>query len=539
MSANRYEWTLFDYALWTIGAVSVPLHHAASAEQVVQVLSETKAVACVVENEEHLIKVGVSMRHLPALRDIWQLDKGIVDRLVHEGQQVDVRRVEERRRSVGPSTPATIVYTAGTTGEPKDCLITHGNLAAQADAIMAHAREIIQVPPRGRTASTLLSLPLSHIFGRTVQVCAVRHGVQLAHSSSIKLSTLLNDLRSFRPTFQLAVPEVYESIYRRAQQAAVGQIRKRIFLHAVRAARDYALAYERYTFSGGPHPSARLRVRRGFYDVLVYRKIRRSLGGRMRHSISGGSALRRDIGLFFFGAGIAVHEGYGLTESCAGVACNPPGRIKFGTVGQAVDGVEMRIAQDGEIMLRGPQISSGSPVASPPESDGWLHTGDLGRLDRDGYLHITGRTEVVTVTSGGLRVSPEPLEERVRAHAFVAQCLLVGHGRPYLSALITLDWEVVERYFPAARFERSELIRTDLIRQVIERAVALANDTVPRAEAIRDFRILADTFTVGNGMLTSALRVRRARVVAEYRGVIEAMYAPSGPTTGRAGGTSD
>ncbi|MFI7498789.1 AMP-dependent synthetase/ligase [Streptomyces sp. NPDC049687] len=538
LSANRYEWTLFDYALWTIGAISVPLHHTSPSEEIARVLSETEAVACMVEKTEHHVKVGAAMHLLPALRDIWQLDEGIVDLLMHEGRRVDNRQVEERRSSVGPDTPATIAYTAGTTGEPKAWLITHGNLAAQADSFMRHTQEIIRESPRGRRASTLLSLPLSHMYGRTVQVCAVRHGIQLAHSSSMQPPTLLNDLRSFRPTLVLAVPEVYENFFHAAQRAATEKGRQRVFLRAVKAAGDYAVAYEEYIFSGGPRPSARLRSRRTLYDLLVYRKIRRSFGGRMRNSISGVSSLRRDIGLFFFGAGIAVHEGYGLTESSAGIACNPPGRIKFGTVGQAVDDVDVRIAQDGEIMLRGPQISRGTPTGSPPEpaagGAGWLPTGDLGRSDGDGYLHITGRKKMAIVTSGGLRVSPEPLEEGVRAHALIAQCLVVGQGRPCLAALITLDWKVVEHYLSATGLERSELIRSDVIRQEIQRAIGRVNATVPGSEAIQDFRILPDTFTVANGMLTSALRVRRAHATAEYRDVIDAMYATTDLTAGQA-----
>ncbi|MCX4904377.1 long-chain fatty acid--CoA ligase [Streptomyces sp. NBC_00878] len=538
LSANRYEWTLFDYALWTIGAIPVPLHHTSSSEQIERALSETRAVACVIENEEHKEKVDAETHLLPALRDIWQLDKGIVDLLVHEGRRVDARQVEERRDSVGPNTPATIVYTAGTTGAPKECLITHGNLAAQADAFMHHTQATIRASPRGRTASTLLSLPLSQVYGRTAQICAVRHGVQLAHSSSMKPSTLLDDLRSFRPTLLLAVPEFYEGIFHAAQLAAAERNREKSFLRAVRTAREYALAHEGHIFGDGPRPSARLRLRRAFYDLLVYRKIRRSFGGRVRNSISGGSSLRRDIGLFFFGSGIAVHEGYGLTESSAGITCNPPGRIKFGTVGQAIDGVDIRIAQDGEIMLRGPQISPGSLVDSSPEpgarEDGWLRTGDLGRSDGDGYLYITGRKKTVIVTSGAVRVSPEPLEERVRAHAFIAQCLLVGQGRPYLTALITLDWQVVEHLFSFTRLERSDLVRTHVIRQEIQRAVDRANATVPGSEAIQDFRILSDTFTVRNGTLTSGQRVRRAEAEAEYRGVIDAMYGTADVTTGRA-----
>ncbi|MEU3516892.1 AMP-dependent synthetase/ligase [Streptomyces sp. NPDC006654] len=531
MAANGYEWTLIDYAAWSIGVIPVPIYHTAAPEQVAMALAESGAVGCVSETATHAMTVGSILQRLPSLRHLWQIDAGAVDLLKQAGRHLDDAAVLQRLDRVTPRSVATIVYTAGTTGRAKGCVITHGNLQAQARAIIDHARDAIYGAPRRASPSTLLFLPLSHVFGRTVQVGAFEGAVKLAHSDTLSATGLMSDLASFRPTFLLAVPHIFERVFAAARRAAQEQGRGALFDRAVRVASEYAEHEERRIFSGGPGPGLLIRIRRAYYDRLVYSKIRRTLGGRMRNAVSGGSALSRPLGLFFRGAGITLYEGYGLTESSSGITCNPPGRAKFGTVGRPVNGVQIGLADDGEILVRGEQIFArylnDPATTSQVLKDGWLATGDLGVIDGDGYLSIVGRKKNVIVTSGGKTISPEPTEKAVCDHPFISQCVMVGNGLPYVTALITLDKEVLHHWFGVVGGVGTGNYFGDhgeAIRNEVWRAVNRANSWVSRAESIRDFRVLDEVFTQASGLVTPTLKIRRAEVIEKYRSVIMTMY---------------
>ncbi len=530
MSRTRYDWTLLDYALWTIGAQPVPVYPTSSPEQVRWMLHDSGAVACLVENEDHAMTVGSVIDRLPRMTRLWQLDAGAVAGLEAAGAHLGDEVVERHRLAVTPDAVATVAYTSGTTGRPKGCLLTHANFMAEADNIVAKWEPVFHSEP-GDEASTLLFLPLAHVFGRMVEVACVRGRVRIGHQPSLKAGDLIPDLVAFRPSFALAVPYVFEKIFHAARRKAESAGRSEPFDKAVEVAVRYAEAVERRAFGAGAGPGPVLRVRHGMYEKLVYRKVRDALGGRMRHGMSGGSAMERRLGLFYAGAGVTIFEGYGLTESTAAATANPPDRTRFGTVGQPVPGTSVRIAEDGEVWLRGGQVFAGylnDPQASGKVlRDGWLATGDLGALDEDGYLTITGRKKEILVTRSGKTVSPVPLEDRVRAHPLVAQCVVLGNDRPFVAALVTLDPEAVAHWLemrgkPAAAAR--ELVRDPDLEAEIRRAVVAANTAVSQAESIRAFRLLAGHFTEERGLLTPSLKLKRPAIEAEFAREIEAMY---------------
>ncbi|MFE9425584.1 AMP-dependent synthetase/ligase [Kitasatospora sp. NPDC006697] len=529
MSRTRYEWTLFDYALWSLGAIPVPVYPTAAPEQVRWILAETGAVACVVEHEDHAMTVGAVCDALPALTGIWQLDRDCVRILTEQGARVPEALVHRQRLAVTAETVATVIYTSGTTGRPKGCLLTHGNFTAEADNVLAGWERAFSPP--GEQAAALLFLPLAHVYGRMVQVAAVRGGIRLGHLSELRADALLPALASFRPTSMHAVPYVFERLYDAARGAAESQGRGEQFEQAVRVARGWARATERRGLGHGPGPGPGLRVRHLAFEKLVYQKVRAAFGGRLRNVMCGGSALRRDLGLFFAGAGMTVYEGYGLTETTGAATANPVDRPKFGTVGRPVPGAGVAIGADGEVWVRGPAVFAGylnhPRCTAEALRDGWLATGDLGSLDEDGYLTITGRKKELIVTSSGKNLVPSALEERVRAHPLIAQCLVVGDNRPYIAALITLDqralahWQLSRRQVPAgdwAALDDAEL------HAEIQRAVASANTAVSRAESIRAFRLLPGEFTVEQGLLTPSLKLRRQAIAQCYAADIEALY---------------
>ncbi|MEU9980891.1 AMP-binding protein [Streptomyces sp. NPDC050856] len=530
MSRTRYEWTLFDFALWTVGAQPVPVYPTSSADQVHWMLHDAGVTACLVEHEDHAMTVGSVVDRLPLLKRLWQLDAGAVTELVEAGARIDEEVVQRHRRAVTPESVATVIYTSGTTGRPKGCVLTHANFMFEADTLTSRWEPVFRSRP-GDDASTLLFLPLAHVFGRMVQIAAVRARVKLGHQPVLSASALLPDLAAFRPTLVLAVPYIFERILRAARRSAETDGRAGAFDKAVEVAVRYAEALEHKAFGLGPGPSAALRVQHQFFDRAVYGRVRDALGGRMRHAMSGGSSMDRRLGLFFAGAGITVYEGYGLTESAAAATANPPERTRYGTVGQPVPGTSVHIAEDGEVWLRGPHVFSGylgDPAATGSVlRDGWLATGDLGRLDEDGYLTITGRKKEIIVTSGGKSVSPVGLEERVRAHPLVAQCIAVGNDRPYIAALVTLDQEAVEHWLAMQNrpsLPPAELVRDPDLEAEIRRAVIAANSLVSQAEAIRTFRILAFPFTEEYGLLTPSLKLKRKAIEVAYAAEVDALY---------------
>ncbi|MFJ3304058.1 AMP-dependent synthetase/ligase [Streptomyces sp. NPDC086549] len=530
MSRTRYEWTLFDFALWTIGAHVVPVYPTSSAEQCFWMLYDSECTAAVVEHEDHAMTIATVIDRLPQLRRLWQLDSGAVQELYDAGAHLDDDMVHRHRQAVTPDSIATIIYTSGTTGRPKGCVLSHGNFMFEADTVIRRWEPVFH-SKKGDEAATLLFLPLAHVFGRMVEVAAVRGGVRFGHQPQLNAAALLPDLAAFRPTFILAVPYIFEKVYNAARRKAEKDGKDGPFEKAVEVAVKYADAVEAKAWGTGPGPSAGLRMQHQLFDKLVYSKVRAAMGGRIRNAMSGGSAMDRRLGLFFAGAGVQIYEGYGLTESTAAATANPPGRTRYGTVGQAVPGTTVHIADDGEIWLHGGHVFQGylnnQKATDGTLHDGWLATGDLGSLDEDGYLTITGRKKEILVTSGGKSVSPGVLEERVRDHPLVHQCVVVGNDRPYIAALVTLDQEAVEHWLQMRgkpQMTSAQLVRDADLEAEVRRAVVAANTLVSQAESIRTFRILAQPFTEEHGLLTPSLKLKRKAIENAYANEVEALY---------------
>ncbi|MFB7991746.1 AMP-dependent synthetase/ligase [Streptomyces sp. NPDC056002] len=530
MSRTRYEWTLFDFALWTIGAQVVPIYPTASAEQVFWTLHDAQVSAAMVEHEDHAMTIATVIDRLPTLSRMWQLDADPVPRLIEAGAHIDDEVVHRHRRAVTPDSIATIIYTSGTTGRPKGCVISHANFMFESDTMVSRWEPVFH-SKRGDEASTLLFLPLAHVFGRMVQIATIRGGVKLGHQPQLNAAALLPDLQSFRPTFILAVPYIFEKVFNAARRKAEKDGKSGPFDKAVECAVKYADAQEAKAFGTGPGPSASLRMQHSIFDKLVYSKVREAMGGRVRHAMSGGSGMDRRLGLFFAGAGVTIYEGYGLTESTAAATANPPEQTRYGTVGQAIPGTTVHIADDGEVWLYGANVFQGylnDPKATDSTlHDGWLATGDLGALDDDGYLTITGRKKEILVTSGGKSVSPQQLEERVRDHPLVAQCIVVGNDRPYIAALVTLEAEAVEHWLNMRgkpSLKPAQLVHDPDLETEVRRAVVAANTLVSQAESIRTFRILAYQFTEEHGLLTPSLKLKRKAIETAYAEEVEALY---------------
>jgi long-chain acyl-CoA synthetase len=543
LSRTCYQWTVTDYAIWSAGAVTVPIYETSSAEQVEWILSDSGARALIVETGHEQVISDVLSR-LPAVKQVWLIEGASsggsasvgaapagskpLDSLAGDGAAIDDTELSERRAARGASDLATIVYTSGTTGRPKGCRLTHANLLADVRNAIGALPEIFA--EAGRAA--LLFLPLAHSFARIIQVGCLESGTVLGHTSANELVT---DLGTFRPTFILAVPRVFEKVYNTAElQAAASPLKARIFQAAAKTAIEWSTTLGS---SGRPvpgHQSARLRAAHGLFDRLVYRKLRAATGGQVRYAVSGGAPLGERLGHFFRGVGITVLEGYGLTESSAAASANRPGHNKIGTVGQPLPGTSMRVADDGEILIAGPNVFDGywrsdAATADMLDAEGWLHTGDLGELDEEGYLSVTGRKKDLIVTAGGKNVAPAVLEDRLRAHPLISQAMVVGDGRPYIASLITLDEEALEawqgRHSELASASLTDLTLNPRLQAEIQAAVDDANKAVSRAESIRRFRVLAVDFTEQAGTLTPSLKVRRGVVTKEFAEDIDALYA--------------
>ncbi|MGW2641578.1 AMP-dependent synthetase/ligase [Streptomyces sp. NPDC001348] len=530
VSRTRYEWTLFDFALWTIGAQVIPVYPTSSAEQIFWMLYDAEVTAAVVEHEDHAMTIATVIDRLPHLRQLWQLDAGALQELYDAGAHIDDETVHRHRQAVTPDSVATVIYTSGTTGRPKGCVISHGNFMFEADTVLQHMEPVFH-SRKGDEAATLLFLPLAHVFGRMVEVATIRGKIRFGHQPQLNAAALLPDLQAFKPTFILAVPYIFEKVYNSARRKAEKEGKAGPFEKAVEIAVKYADAMEAKAWGIGPGPSAGLRMQHQLYDKLVYTKVRAAMGGRLRNAISGGSAMDRRLGLFFAGAGVQIYEGYGLTESTAAATANPPERTRYGTVGQAIPGVTVHIADDGEVWLHGANVFQGylnnQKATDATLHDGWLATGDLGSLDDDGYLTITGRKKEILVTSGGKSVSPGVLEERVRDHPLVNQCIVVGNDRPYIAALVTLDQEAVEHWLQMRgkpKMSPAQLVRDPDLETEVRRAVVAANTLVSQAESIRTFRILAQPFTEEHGLLTPSLKLKRKAIEGAYANEVEALY---------------
>ncbi|MCF0095111.1 long-chain fatty acid--CoA ligase [Micromonospora sp. MH99] len=521
MSRTRYEWTLLDYAIWTVGAVTVPIYETSSAEQAAWILADSGAVAAVVETDAHADLVASVRDRLPELAHLWQIDRGGVDDLVTAGAAVELTEVERRRKTVRANDLATIIYTSGTTGRPKGCVLTHRNMYAD----IANA---VPVLPNlfNAGAATLLFLPLAHAFARLIQIGVVQARATLAHCADTK--NLVGELQEFRPTFVLSVPRVFEKVYNAAKQKAEADGKGGVFARAEQVAIAYSEALE--TPRG---PGLALRAQHAVFDRLVYRKLRAALGGRCRDAISGGAPLGARLGHFFRGVGVTILEGYGLTETSPAAAANLPTGTRIGTVGRPLPGVTIRIEDDGEILISGELIFQGywhneAATAEALSADGWFRTGDLGQLDADGYLSITGRKKELIVTAGGKNVAPAVLEDQVRAHPLISQCVVVGDAKPFIAALVTLDEEALPTFLASAGLPPDtpveKLREHEGLRAEVQSAIDTANQSVSKAEAIKVFRILPHDFTEATGELTPSLKVKRQVVHKTYAAEIADIY---------------
>ncbi|MEU1886120.1 AMP-dependent synthetase/ligase [Micromonospora rifamycinica] len=520
MSRTRYEWTLLDYAIWAAGAVTVPIYETSSAEQAAWILADSGAVAVVVETNSHATLVAGVRDRLPELRDVWQIELGGVDEIVAAGTSVEPDEIERRRTSVRAANVATIIYTSGTTGRPKGCVLTHRNMYAD----IANAVPVL--PNLFRPgASTLLFLPLAHAFARLIQIGVVQARATMAHCADTR--DLVTQLQEFRPTFVLSVPRVFEKVYNGARQKAEADGKGAIFDRAEKVAIAWSEAQET---PGGP--GFALRAQHAVFDRLVYRKLRAALGGRCRDAISGGAPLGARLGHFFRGIGVTICEGYGLTETSPAAAANLPTGTKIGTVGRPLPGVTIRIADDGEILIAGDLVFQGywknEAATAEALADGWFRTGDLGHLDDDGFLSITGRKKEIIVTAAGKNVAPAVLEDQVRSHPLVSQCVVVGDRQPFIAALVTVDEEALPKWLAAHGLPGDtpvdQLLTHDGLRAEIQGAVDTANLAVSKAEAIKVFRILPRDFTEATGELTPSLKVKRQVVHKTYAAEIADIY---------------
>ncbi|WUD75801.1 AMP-dependent synthetase/ligase [Streptomyces sp. NBC_00510] len=520
ISRTRYEWTLFDFAIWSAGAVTVPVYETSSAEQVEWILGDSGAVAAVVETEAHEKSVESVRDRLPQLKHVWRIEAGAVETLGAAGTDVAEATVDERSAWAKADSPATIVYTSGTTGRPKGCVLTHRAFFAECGNVVERLKPLF----RTGDSSILLFLPLAHVFGRLVEVAAIMAPIKLGHVSDIK--NLTGELAAFRPTLLLGVPRVFEKVYNSARAQAQAGGKGKIFDKAT----DVAIEYSRALDSAGG-ASLGLKFKHKVFDRLVYSKLRAVLGGRAEYSISGGAPLGERLGHFYRGIGFTVLEGYGLTESCAATAFNPWNRTKIGTVGQPLPGSTVRIADDGEVLLHGEHLFAGywnnEAATAEAVTDGWFHTGDIGTLDEDGYITITGRKKEIIVTAGGKNVAPAVIEDRIRAHALVAECMVVGDGKPFIGALVTLDEEFLPRW--AEQHGKSgrtvaELREDAELLAEVQSAIDDGNAAVSKAEAVKKFRVLATQFTEESGHVTPSLKLKRNVVLRDFADEIAAIY---------------
>ena len=520
MARTRYEWTILDFATWYAGAVVVPIYDTSSAEQIDWILNDSHSVGIIVET--------------PALRDlvqtvlpshtrhVWTMTDDVLAILREAGKHIGDDEIERRRNAVTPSSLATLIYTSGTTGKPKGVQLTHANFLSETGNVAQGASELFLKPG----GSTLLFLPVAHVFGRMVQIGAIASGLHLAHCSD-PATRLPMDLASFKPTFVLAVPRIFEKIYNGAEARAEAAGKGKIFKKAV----DVAIAYSEALDKKGMSPV--LKLKHGLFDKLVYSKLRAGMGGNVEAAISGGAPLGARLGHFYRGAGVTILEGYGLTETTAGATLNLMGAHRVGSVGKPIPGTSVKIAEDGEVLIRGPIVMQGywqNDAANEEVFDGerWFKSGDLGKLDDDGFLYIVGRKKEIIVTAGGKNVAPAVLEDRLRSHPLVSQCMVVGDNQPFIAALVTIDPDALKAWVTNNKKDGAsinDLINDPDLIAVVQTAVDEANKAVSKAESIRKFTILPVDFTIAGGHLTAKLSVKRHVVAKEFAQEIDALFS--------------
>jgi long-chain acyl-CoA synthetase len=525
MSRTRYEWTVVDFAVFAVGAVVVPIYETSSAEQVEWILADSAARGAFVETAAHEALVASVRARTPELAHVWQFESGALATLTTEGAEVSADEVHKRRAAVTLDDLASIIYTSGTTGRPKGCQLVHHCFVTEVvelqDGLSLFFNE---------NTSTLLFLPIAHVFGRAIEIGAIAAGCTLGHTPDVK--NLLEDLAGFRPTFVLAVPRVFEKVYNGAKQKAHGEGKGAIFDRA----EAVAIAYSQATDEGGRAPLL-LKVQHAIFDKLVYGKLRAALGGNCVAAVSGGAPLGTRLGHFFRGVGVTIYEGYGLTETTAGIAVNRPDALRVGTVGRPIGGASVRVADDGELLFKSPVVFHGywnndAATHEAFDEERWFRTGDIGEIDDDGFVRITGRKKELIVTAGGKNVAPAVLEDRVRAHWLVSQCLVVGDQQPFIAALITIDPESfpvwLERNGKPATTTIAEAAGDPQLHAEIQAAVDEANKAVSKAESIRKFTILGTDWTEAGGQITPSLKLKRNVVLAECADQIAQLYTAQG-----------
>ncbi|MCY9784773.1 AMP-dependent synthetase/ligase [Nocardiopsis sp. EMB25] len=522
MSRTRYEWTVVDYAIWSIGGVTVPIYETSSAEQVEWILSNSGAKAAFVETDSHAERVESVRANTPDLGNVWRFDGDDLTSLRATGADIDDETFDKRRTAVKVDDLATLIYTSGTTGRPKGCKLTHRNFLFIAhSALEGPAKQILKGTSN---PSTLLFLPLAHVFARFVQVMVIEGKAVLGHFSTTG-PELIDQFSVFKPTFILAVPRVFEKVFTKAEQKATAEGKGKIFNAAANTAIDYSKA-----LATGQVPFG-LKLKHAVFKKLVYGKLMDRLGGQCNYAVSGGSALGARLGHFFRGAGLTIIEGYGLTETTAPTTVNSPGFNKIGTVGQPLPGTSARIGEDGEILVKGDHIMVGywdneKATEEAFTEDGFYHTGDLGALDDDGFLSVTGRKKEIIVTAGGKNVAPAVLEDRIRAHTLVSQCMVVGDNRKFIAALVTIDPESFEQWKSdkGKTGEIADLTEDPDLNAAVQEAVDNANKAVSKAEGIKKFRILPSDFTEESGQLTASMKVKRHVVNKSWSKEIDEIY---------------
>jgi long-chain acyl-CoA synthetase len=522
LSRTRLEWTLVDFAVWTAGLVSVPVYETSSPDQVRWILSDSESVAIVVEQEEHARRVASIAPDLPHLGQHWTIDGGGLDDLTRLGEDVTDAELDARTADVHGHDDATIIYTSGTTGRPKGCVLRHDNFTATVEGASEAMPEVV-----ADDASTLLFIPMAHVFARFIAAMSVAEGVLVGHEPDTK--DLMQAVSTFKPTFLLAVPRVFEKIYNSAEQKADLGGKGNIF----RAAARTAVAHSEALAKGKVPLGLALRFK--LFDKLVYAKLRDAIGGRVQYAISGSAPLSPRLSHFFRSIGVLILEGYGLTETTAPATVNRAGELRIGSVGRALPGVEIRIADDDEILIRGVDVFDrywrNDEATAKAKPDGWFHTGDLGRLDADGILTVTGRAKELIVTASGKNVAPAPLEDGIREHPIVGQVVVVGEGKPFVAALVTLDrdmlggWCETRGITPA--LTPHEAAYDERVHQAVQEAIDAANQRVSRAESVRSFTILDTDLTEASGHLTPKLTIKRSVVVKDFAADIEHIYSGS------------
>ncbi|MFJ6530977.1 AMP-dependent synthetase/ligase [Microbacterium sp. NPDC091662] len=529
LARTTYEWTLVDFALFYAGAVMVPIYETSSPSQIQWILEDSGAIALIVESPEHFARVDEVRGDLPLIREVWQLHLGAIDTLTAQGASVTDAEIERRRNLAVGSDIATLIYTSGSTGRPKGCVLTHSNFVELSRNSAKALDEVVQTPG----ASTLLFITTAHVFARFISILDIHAGVRTGHQPDTR--QLLPALGSFKPTFLLAVPRVFEKVYNSAEQKAEAGGKGKIF----RAAADVAIEHSKLLEAGKSIPFG-MKLKFALFNKLVYSKLREAMGGNVVYAVSGSAPLGSRLGHFFHSLGVVILEGYGLTETTAPATVNLADKSKIGTVGPALPGVGVRLADDGEIEVRGINVfkeywNNPEATAEAFSEGGWFHTGDIGSFDSEGFLTITGRKKEIIVTAGGKNVAPAALEDPIRANPIIGQVVVVGDQRPFISALVTLDPEMLPTWLANNGLESTmslvDASKNAAVRAEVQRAVDAANARVSRAESIRKFTILDSEWTEASGHLTPKLSIKRNIIMNDFADEIAAIYDEPVATT--------